>query len=142
MYQERPWLESYEKDVPHSLTYPDTLIHKMLMESADRYSENTAVRLVLKYLPLGIAIQWKITYGELHEMTDRFAGALTDLGVKKGDRVGVILPNLPQTLISFFGVMKIGGVVVNINPIYTAREIQHQLSDSGAETVEMPLSIT
>lgn len=141
MYAQRPWLDHYEKSVPHTLTFSDIVIHQMLVDSAAAYPENIAVRMALGYLPLGVAIQSKMTYARLNEMTDRFATALDDLGVGKGDRVAVILPNLPQTLLSFYAVMKVGAIVVNTNPIYTAREIGHQLRDSGAETAVMLSSI-
>ncbi len=66
---------------------------------------------------------------------DRFAAALYALGVRKGDRVALMLPNLPQFVIAFFGALKLGAIVVNTNPTYTAREIEHQFADSGCETV-------
>lgn len=141
MYEQKPWLAHYEKGVGHTLTYPDVVVHQMLVDSAEKYSGNVAVRMVLKYLPFGLAIESKMSYAQLNKMTDRFATALHDLGVRKGDRVAVMLPNLPQMLITFYSVMKVGGIVVNVNPVYTAREIQHQLRDSGAETIVMLSSI-
>ena len=69
------------------------------------------------------------------DQVNRFAAALAALGVKKGDRVALMLPNLPQFVISFYGALKLGAIVVNTNPTYTAREIEHQFSDAGAETV-------
>ncbi len=137
MYEDKPWLVHYEDEVGHTLTYPDILLHEMLVASAGSYSDNIAVRMVLKYLPLGVSIRSKLTYSRLNEVTDRFAAALGELGVGKGDRVAVMLPNLPQMVTAFYGIMKAGGVLVNMNPVYTAREIQHQLSDSGAETIVM-----
>ena len=76
-----------------------------------------------------------LTYRQLLDQVDRFAAALAALGVKKGDRVALMLPNLPQFVISFYGALKLGAIVVNTNPTYTAREIEHQFSDAGAETV-------
>ena len=137
MCEQKPWLAHYEKGVGHTLTYPDVVLHQMLANSAKKYPRNLAVRMVLKYLSLGIPIESKMTYAQLNEMTDRFALALHNLGVGKGDRVAVILPNLPQMIITFYSVTKIGAIVVTTNPMYTAREIQHQLNDSGAETVVM-----
>ena len=137
MYEKKPWLANYEEGVPHTLTYPYIVIHQMLVDSAKKYPRNIAVRMILKYLPLGIAVQSKMTYAQLDEISGRFAAALHNLGVGKGDRVAVILPNLPQMLIAFYGIMKIGAIVVNTNPVYTAREIQHQLHDSGAKTLVM-----
>jgi long-chain acyl-CoA synthetase len=76
-----------------------------------------------------------LTYRQLYRRAKQFAAALTALGVKKGDRVALMLPNSPHIVIAFFGVMMIGAIVVNTNPTYTARELKHQINDSGAETI-------
>jgi long-chain acyl-CoA synthetase len=76
-----------------------------------------------------------MSYAEVKEATDRFAAALYKLGVRQGDRVAIMLPNLPQQTIAYFGILKAGGVIVNINPTYTAREVLHLLKDSGAQTI-------
>ena len=76
-----------------------------------------------------------MTYRQLLEDVNRFAAALHALGVRKGDRVALMLPNLPQFVIAFFGALKVGAIVVNTNPTYTSREIEHQFADSGCETV-------
>ena len=135
MSESRPWVAHYEKGVPESLEIPNIPLQNLLIESAQRFPHNTAVRLVLKYLPLGLIIQSKLTYRELDEATNRFANALQGLGVKKGDRLAIMLPNIPQQVIAFFGALKAGATVVNTNPTYTPRELQHQLHDSGAETM-------
>lgn len=131
----QPWFAHYEKGVPPSLPIIETPLHQLLTDSAQRYPANVAVRFLLKYLPLGIKIQSTLTYRQLDEATDRFAAALQKLGVRKGDRVSIMLPNVPQQVISYFGILKAGAIVVNTNPTYTPREMQHQLSDSGAETI-------
>ena len=77
----------------------------------------------------------KLTYAEVDEASSRFAAALAEMGLEKGDRVAIVLPNIPQFVISYFGIMKAGGVVVPCNPIYTQRELEHQLRDSGASVV-------
>ena len=133
----QPWIAHYEKGVPPIVDIPDLRLHQMLVNSAKQYPRNLAVHLVLKYLPLGLAIQSKMTYAELDEATDRFAVALQKLGVRKADRVAIMLPNLPQQVIAYFGILKAGATVVNTNPTYTARELQHQLEDCGAETMIM-----
>jgi long-chain acyl-CoA synthetase len=135
MYDQKPWLKHYEPGVPETIHYEGQLLHQLLDNSAQRYPEQVAVRMLLKYLPLGLAIQSKLTYRDLKEATDRFASALRNLGVKQGDRVSIMLPNVPQQVISFFGILKAGCVVVNTNPTYTSRELSHQLQDSGAETI-------
>ena len=135
MYDAKLWMKNYEKGVPEKVTYQNQLIHQTLDAAAAKYPDKVAVRMLLKYLPLGIAIQSKMTYRELVEATDRFAAALQNMGVKQGDRVSVMLPNTPQQVVAFYGILKAGCVVVNTNPTYTAREIEHQLTDSGAETI-------
>lgn len=130
------WLAHYEPDVPHTLTYPDIPLHRFLEDSARRYPDNVATKIVLKYLLGGrITIGGTLTYRELNSYADRFAAALAKLGVKSGDRVAVMLPNSPQFAIAFYGALKIGAVVVNVNPTYTAHELKHQLIDAGAETI-------
>jgi long-chain acyl-CoA synthetase len=130
-----PWFAHYEKGVPTTLEIPDIPLQQLLRDAAQKYPNNVAVRLLLKYLPLGLKIQAKLTYRQLDELTDRFAVSLQTLGVKKGDRVSLMMPNLPQQVIAYFGIVKAGATVVNTNPTYTPRELQHQLHDSGAETI-------
>ena len=131
---EKPWLAHYEKEVPHTIDYPKIPLHQTLEDSARKYPDHTAIKLVLRYLgPLTMGA--KLTYRQLLDQVNRFAAALAALGVKKGDRVALMLPNLPQFVISFYGALKLGAIVVNTNPTYTAREIEHQFSDAGVETV-------
>ena len=119
---------------PHTIDYPKIPLHQTLEDSARKYPDQTAINLVLRYLgPLTLGAT--LTYRQLMDQVNRFAAALPALGVKKGDRVALMLPNLPQFVISFYGALKLGAIVVNTNPTYTAREIEHQFSDAGAETV-------
>lgn len=134
---EYPWLQNYEDGVPATVELPDERIFDFLDKAIRDFPDKIAVRLVLKYLPLKIAIQSKFTYRELDDKVKRFAAALHSLGVKKGDRVAIMLPNLPQYAIAYYGALKIGAIVVNTNPTYTPREMRHQLEDSGAETIVM-----
>ena len=76
-----------------------------------------------------------ITYAELDIFSNQFANALVQLGVKKGDRVALFLPNIPQFIIAYFGVLKAGAVVTAISPLHREREVEYQLADSGAETI-------
>jgi long-chain acyl-CoA synthetase len=131
---EMPWLAHYEKEVPHTIDYPKIPLHRTLEDSASRYPNQPAIKLVLRYMgPLTMGAT--LSYRQLQDQVNRFAAALAALGVKKGDRVALMLPNLPQFVISFYGALKVGAIVVNTNPTYTAREIEHQFSDAGAETV-------
>ncbi len=134
---ERPWFTHYEPKVPQTIEIPQIPLQQLLIESARTYPNQIAVRMVLKYLPLGLVIQSKLTYRELDALTDRFAAALQQLGVKKGDRVSLMLPNIPQQVIAYFGIVKAGATVVNTNPTYTPRELHHQLADSGATVIVM-----
>jgi len=97
----------------------------VLEETARKYPDHTAT----------IFKDAKLTFRELNEAVDRFAAALQGLGVKKGDRVAIHLLNIPQFPIAYYAVLRIGGIVVPCNPIYTAREMRHQLQDSGAEII-------
>ncbi len=132
---DRPWFKFYDDGVPHSIDVPDILLHDFVERSASDFPNNVAVKMVLRYLPLGITIHASLTYRQLQEQVTRFAAALQKLGVQKGDRVAIMLPNTPQFVIAFFGALKAGATVVNTNPTYTPRELEHQLKDSGAETI-------
>lgn len=121
----RPWLRFYDKGVPATFEYPEFALWEIVHNSAERYSANIACDFM----------GYTMTYAALWEQTQRFAHALQALGVKKGDRVAVMLPNCPQFLISFFGAHRAGATVVAINPLYSSRELEHVLRDSGAETL-------
>jgi long-chain acyl-CoA synthetase len=133
---DKPWLAHYEKSVPSTLNYPQISLYQTLEDSALKYPESRALKLVLRYAG-ETALGGTLTYRELTAEVDRFAAALHALGVRKGDRVAVMLPNLPQFVIAFFGTLKLGAIVVNTNPQYTSREMEQQFADSGAETVVM-----
>ena len=132
---EKPWLKHYEDGVPASLSYPDMPLYQMLAGTAVQYGSQPAVKMILRYLPAGRTIGAEFSYSDLKDKVDRLATALHELGVRKGDRVAVQLPNSPHSLIVFYAVLKLGAIVVNTNPIYTPREMEHQFSDSGAETL-------
>ncbi|MFQ6089011.1 MAG: AMP-binding protein, partial [Candidatus Methanofastidiosia archaeon] len=119
------WLKNYPKQVPESAEYPEVPMHHYLDEAASKFPERTSM----------IFVDKKITYKEFREDVLRLANALKDLGVKKGDRVSVFMPNCPQAVISYYATLKIGGVVVESNPMYVERELEHQLNDSEAETI-------
>jgi len=122
---EKPWLKFYEPHVPEHIDYPQTTMPAVLEKTARKYPDHTA--LIFK--------DAKLTFRQYNETVDCFAAALQGLGVKKGDRVAIHLPNCPQFPIAYYAVLRIGGIVVPCNPIYTAREMRHQLSDSGAEII-------
>ena len=122
---EKPWLKFYEPHVPEHLDYPETTMPAVLEETARKYPDHTAL----------IFNNAEISFREYNEAVDRFAAALQGLGVKKGDRVAVHLLNCPQFPIAYYAVLRLGGIVVPCNPVYTAREMRHQLKDSGAEVI-------
>jgi len=122
---ERPWLKHYEAGVPASGSYPDISLPQVLTDSARRYPDRQVLEFYGRCL----------TYRELEVLIERFAAALIELGVQKGDRVAVMLPNVPQAVIAYFGALKAGACVVQTNPLYVSREIAHQVHDAGAETI-------
>jgi long-chain acyl-CoA synthetase len=122
---DRPWLAHYDPGVPHTIEYPKQPLFHFLQESARKYPDRACT----------IFKGAVITYREMEEMSDRLAAGLAGLGVKKGDRVGIFMPNTPQFVLAYFGILKAGGVVVATNPLYTAPEIEHQANDAGIEVM-------
>lgn len=127
MSQDRPWLSSYPKNIPATINVDEfPSIVSVLKNACDKYSENPA------FANLGKTI----TYAEVDRLSTQFANYLLhDLKLKKGDRVALMMPNILQYPIAIFGVLRAGLVVVNTNPMYTARELKHQLVDSGAKVI-------
>jgi long-chain acyl-CoA synthetase len=123
--EERPWFEFYDEGVPKTIEYPDVPLFYFLEESASKYPDVTCT--VFKGA--------KISYREMNDITDRLAAGLADLGIQKGDRVGIFMPNSPQFVMAYFAILKAGAVVVATNPLYRAREIIHQANDSGVEVM-------
>ena len=119
---DRPWLRFYDEGVPRTIAYPDVALHTFLDDTARRTPDAVAT----------IFFDAKLTYRELSREADRFAAGLQTLGVGKGDRVALILPNCPQYVIAFYGALRAGAIVVPCSPLYTATELRHQLADAGA----------
>jgi long-chain acyl-CoA synthetase len=124
-YADQPWLKSYETGVPDVLEPPDIPVHELLEETASRHPEQPA--LLFKGRP--------VKYRELNDMADAIAAALNANGFKKGDRAVIYMPNIPQFVICYFGILKAGGIIIATNPLYSERELEHQLADCAAETV-------
>lgn len=134
-YADRPWTKHYDPDVPKSLEpYPPLVMHQFLQDSAQRAPEQIALTTPAKLPLLGYRSQ-KITYGELDQLSDALAVGLIDLGLKKGDRVAVILPNSVAMAVSYFAILKAGGVVAATNPTYPPPKMQFQINDCDAEIV-------
>jgi long-chain acyl-CoA synthetase len=120
----RPWLANYPEGVPRSLApYPERSLYQLLEGSAASYPDRPATVFFGKHL----------SYAELLRQVDQFARVLVSLGVKKGDRVALVLPNCPQYVVAVYAAARIGAVFVGTNPLYTEREMEHQLADCGAE---------
>jgi len=125
VYMSKPWLKYYPEGVPHEVEVPDKSVPQLFDEMADKYSGKVALIFYGK----------KIKYGELKKLTDKFAAALADLGVSKGETVGLYLLNCPQYVISYIGALKVGAKITPISPVYTSQEVKHQLTDSETKTV-------
>jgi long-chain acyl-CoA synthetase len=126
-----PWTKFYEEGVPKTITYPTWTLPDLLDACAKEFPGKVALTFFADpKLPPS-----RMTYDQLHEATLRFATALHELGVRQGDRVAIMLPNCPQFPVVFFGLLRLGAVAVNTNPLYVAREMKEQFNDSGAETV-------
>lgn len=122
---EKVWLKHYPEQIPHTLTYEEIPIQEFLTRSAKNYPDNIAIHFMGK----------EMKYAELYESALKFANYLQTLGIQKGDRVAIMLPNCPQGVIAFYGILYAGGIVVQTNPLYTEREAQYQLKDAGAKAI-------
>ncbi len=125
LYEKRPWLKFYLKEVPPDVKIPEKSAVDTFDEATDKWKDRTAL----------VFYGRKISYRELRDHVDRFAAAMQDLGVKKGDRVALLLLNSPQFIIAYFGAMKAGAILTAISPVYVSPEIKHQIEDSGARII-------
>lgn len=123
--KDRPWFQHYDEGVPYHIEYPQIPVHRLFEQAVEKYPDT----------PCTIFKGSKISYSEMHEITDRLAAGLADLGVKKGDRVGIFMPNTPQFVMAYLAIIKLGGVVIATNPLYSPREIEHQANDAGIEVM-------
>jgi len=124
-YLARPWLAHYQEGVPATVEVPAESVPQAFDNATARAPQRRAV----------VFYGRDITYGELREATDRFACALADLGVRKGDRVALYLLNSPQFIIAYFAALKCGATVTPISPVYTSHEVRYQLENSGARAI-------
>jgi long-chain acyl-CoA synthetase len=123
--ENKPWFSSWPKNLPRNLAYPEVPLHAILEKTAKEHPEKAALAYAER----------EITYAELDSLSDRFAAALAALGVEKGDRVAIFLPNIPQFIIAYYGALKAGAVLTAISPLHKEREVAYQLCDSEAETI-------
>lgn len=122
---QKPWLKSYEQGVPASIEYPNVTLPQFLFDAVRRYPKNKAI----------VFYGRALSYDELDTQSNQFANALIQLGIQKGDRISIMLPNLPQYVIAYYGALKAGAIVVQTNPLFVERELEHQLNDSETETL-------
>ncbi|MEA2554957.1 MAG: long-chain acyl-CoA synthetase [Actinomycetota bacterium] len=122
MTDHRPWFTTWREGVPKTLEpYPDVSLFSLLADAAAAFPESPALAFFGKH----------ISYRALLAEVERFSAVLAGLGVKKGDRVGLLLPNCPQYVIAYYAAVRLGAVAVGNNPLYTARELTHQVKDSA-----------
>ncbi len=119
------WVKSYPPGVPATYDFPKVPVTQLLDDSVQRF-------------PNRVALEFHgntITYKQLAEQVDRFASVLASMGVTRGTRVGTLTPNVPQMVVAFFATLRLGGIIVCNNPLYTERELEHQINDSGIEVL-------
>ena len=133
-YADKPWVNTYDDGIPQSIDYPKVPLHQFLLNTAKKYPNKSALVTTAK-LPLVGRMSSHMTYSELNNASDALAKALVDKGLKKGDRVAIIMPNSIAFAISFYATLKSGGVVAATNPTYPAEKMAYQVDDCDAEIV-------
>lgn len=125
VYAAKPWLLSYAEGVPSNLDYEDRTLSDFFERTASAYPGKPALNFM----------GYSLNYRQLKQMVDSFSGGLLQLGVRKGDSVAIILPNTIQCVVAYYGTLKIGAIAVMNNPLYSDKELLHQLKDSEAKVV-------
>ena len=124
-YALKPWLKHYDYWVPEEINYAQQSLYQIIAHAASQYGDKTATTFVGA----------ELTYYQIKEQADKLAVALQKLGISKGDRVGIMLPNCPQYMVSVFAIFRLGAIVTNVNPIYTPREVELVANDSGMKAI-------
>jgi len=122
---QHPWVRHYNDGVPQACTYPQCTLPDLIGDAAIRSPNSVALRFSGA----------QITFSDLNDLITRFALVLFKIGVRRGDRVAIMLPNIPQAVIGYYGALRAGATVVQTNPLYLERELETQVRDSGAETL-------
>lgn len=125
MDKKKPWLQHYPAEIPSTVDFDEKPLYSFLLESGKRYKEKKALHFMGK----------EISFSELMLRAKQMANFLQSKGLQKGDRVASMLPNSPQAVITYYGTLLAGGVVVQVNPLYTERELEYQMKDSGAKFI-------
>ena len=121
----KPWLNLYPKDISKTVDYEKIPLQEFLTRAAKKYPEKTAIHFLGK----------NISYKEFRESSLKFANYLRSIGIEKGDRVAIMLPNCPQNAIAYFGILYCGAIIVQTNPLYTERELKYQMVNSSAKAI-------
>jgi long-chain acyl-CoA synthetase len=124
-YEDKCWLSSYEKGVPEKIVYENICLPEILERTAGKFPNKMAL----------LFEGYKVTYRELNYMVNCFAEALHSFGIQKGDSVAILLPNLIPCVAAYYAILKIGGIAVMNNPLYSDRELEHQFNDSGSKAL-------
>ena len=127
---DRPWLGSYPADVPADHDFPSVPVTRLLDDAATAFPATIALATFAVS-----SVGNRISYRALRDAVDRLAGGLAGVGVGKGDRVALVLPNCPQHVVAFFAVLRLGAIVVHCNPVASPDELRAQFADSGATVV-------
>lgn len=133
-YADKPWVNTYDPGIPASIDYPNVPLQQFLADTTKKYPNKSALVTSAK-LPLVGRVASHFTYAELSKASDALAKALLELGLKKGDRVAIVMPNSVAFAISFYAILKAGGVVAATNPTYPAKKMAYQIDDCDAEIV-------
>jgi long-chain acyl-CoA synthetase len=136
---EKLWLEHYDEGVPTAISYPPIPLDRFLTDAATGHPDHTAI--IFGAAVGSRVMDGSLTYRQLDDLVNRFAAGLQRMGVQKGDRVAIMLPNCPQFVIAAYATWRIGGVVVCCNPLYVGREVEHLVDDSGTETIVVMSSL-
>lgn len=122
-YEDKPWISSYEEGVPENIEYKEICLPEILEKSAGMFPDKMAL----------LFQGYKITYRQLNDMVNRFAACLHAFGINKGDSVAILLPNVIPCVVACYAILKIGGITVMNNPLYSDRELEHQFNDSDSK---------
>ena len=129
----KPWLRFYDEGVPETIDYPAIRLDQLLADSATAYPLQRAI--VFGGRVGSRTLDAAMSYRQLDDAVNRFAASLQRMGVRQGDRVAIVMPNCPQFIITFYGILRAGGIAVPCNFLYSASELEHQLADAGARVV-------
>jgi len=125
MYETKPWVKSYDYNVPHTIQYPKIPVPSLVHLAAATFPHKAATNMYGSTL----------TFRQIRSQMLRMANALIQFGVKKGDRVGIALPNCPQYVIAYYAALSAGAIVVNMNPLYTYDELKFMMQNAGLDTL-------